>query len=271
MNLDCIFPEIEKLKESSENFVIVTIVNALGSIPQEIGAKLLVTEQGYYFGTIGGGKLENAAIEKAKQYLKSKISKSYFQDWNLQTDIGMSCGGRVSLFFEVICQKKNWNIVVFGAGHVSQELVHVLLRLDCQVTCIDHRKEWTQKLPIDRKLKIVNPSQMENFVGSIEPFSFVVIATMGHSTDLPILKNILSSDLNLSYLGVIGSVVKAKKIKNELSFLDYQQTQIQNIFCPIGEKIGNNTPPEIAISIVAQLLKTKDSMNHINLKQEMFA
>lgn len=271
MSFDLVLEGMAELKNANEDFAVVTIVNSLGSIPQEIGARLLVTQKGYHSGTIGGGKLENAAIEKAKEYLKQKVSKSYFQDWNLQTDIGMSCGGRVSLFFETICAKKNWNIVIFGAGHVSQELIRVLLRLDCQLTCIDPRKEWTQKLPSDRKLKVLNLERMEDFISQIEEMSFVVIATMGHSTDLPILKKLLTTEQKISYLGVIGSDVKAKKIKNELIQLGFDQKTVQDIYCPIGEKIGNNTPPEIAISIVSQLLKTKDSISYLNLNKEMFA
>ena len=70
-----------------------------------------------------------------------------FAEWNLQKDVGMTCGGVVSMFFENMLPKARWKIAVFGAGHVSQELIPLLLKLDCDVSCADPLIYWLNKLP----------------------------------------------------------------------------------------------------------------------------
>ena len=181
-----------------------------------------------------------------------------FQEWNLQKDIGMSCGGVVSLFFEIHNLSKVWNIVIFGAGHVSQELVRVLHRLECQIICVDSRPEWLEKLPAgDGKLQKVLANPMESFVPSIPEGAYIVSATMGHSTDLPVLAEVLKMSTARPYVGAIGSDVKAVKLRQNLRDLGLSEDRVNSVFCPIGEPFGNNTPAEIAVSITAQLLRVR--------------
>jgi xanthine dehydrogenase accessory factor len=261
MNFEEFLIEFEKAKETQESFVVVTLVGHIGSIPQEMGARLIVNSQGYFAGTVGGGKVEKAAIEHALKYLDQNTQKSFYHEWNLQKDLGMSCGGVVKLFFEIHHKKNNWNIILFGAGHVIQELSRILIRLDCQITCIDSRPEWLEKLPKDAKLTPIQNLEMKDSVENIKSEDFVIISTMGHSTDLPILEKILKSNLELSYLGVIGSDLKSMKLRKNLQELGVSLKKTESFFCPMGEKIGNNTPAEIALSIVAQLLKVRDQVN----------
>ena len=95
------------------------MVEAQGSTPQDAGTKMLVDESGLAHGTVGGGKVEHRAIEYAQQMLGDDSRNREIVDWNLQRDIGMTCGGLVKLFFEVF-NRDDWHIVIFGAGHVSQ-------------------------------------------------------------------------------------------------------------------------------------------------------
>lgn len=257
MNFEKFLNDLKTVQTSGSSFVVVTFVGSQGSAPQEVGARMLVTDKGYFSGTVGGGKLEKAAIEKGLALLKATDSKAQLVEWNLQTDLGMSCGGKVNLFFEVHNLSSQWNIVLFGAGHVAQELSRVLLRLECRITCVDSRAEWLEKLPSDSKLNRVLQSPMEGYVSQLTQDQFIVIASMGHSTDLPILKALENCRHPFPYIGVIGSEVKGKKLKAELSGLAFH--------CPMGEPIGNNTPAEIAISISAQLIKYRDLTNERRL------
>jgi xanthine dehydrogenase accessory factor len=114
---------IERLAELSKSgapFVSVTMVEAVGSTPQDAGTKMLVDRSGLAFGTVGGGKVENQAIQFAKQMLGEKTTPAgRLVEWNLQRDVGMTCGGVVKLYFEAF-NHQAWRIVVFGAGHVAQ-------------------------------------------------------------------------------------------------------------------------------------------------------
>ncbi len=259
MNYEKFLSDFKLAQDTGDPFVVVTLVNTKGSAPGEIGARMIVIPKGYFSGTVGGGKLELAATDCAQEYLASKARGSYFKEWNLQTDIKMSCGGAVGLFFEIHNPATSWKVVIFGAGHVSQELIRVLLRLECSIQCFDTRPEWIEKLPRDQKLKSHVVSDLPKQVAGLDTSCFVVCATMGHATDLPVLEEILNTKL-FSYVGVLGSDLKAIKMRKSLSESGIPQEKLESFYCPMGESIGNNTPAEIAISVTAQLLKVRESL-----------
>lgn len=257
MNYEDFLTDYQRAKGDLGDFVVVTLTHFQGSAPQVLGARMIVGPSGYFSGTVGGGKLEKRAIEFATEYLESRSkSQPHAVTWNLQTDLGMSCGGVVSLLFEKQLKTNSWEIVIFGAGHVSQELVRVLLRLECVMTVVDPRKEWLDKLPESRQVKRLCLPSPEDHVVEVSDRAFVVVSTMGHSTDLPILKNALPR--RFPYTGAIGSAVKAEKLKRNLAELGVAIDDLRALHCPIGEPIGNNTPPEIALSIASQLLRIRD-------------
>src|SRR5687767_11207849 len=145
-------------------FVSVTVVDTMGSVPQDRGSKALVTADGLFFGTVGGGKVEKKAIDEGIRLLAEKSQeKTRFFQWSLNKDVGMTCGGTVKLYLEAF-NVIRWNIVVFGAGHVSQCLVPVLLPLDCSVTVVDPREEWLAKFPPSPKLTKVRSDDMPAMV-----------------------------------------------------------------------------------------------------------
>lgn len=91
-----------RLEKNGEAFVCITLAGARGSVPQEVGAKMVVNAAGRACGTVGGGRVEEAAIQHARELLASKPEAPCgLIEWNLQKDIGMTCGGVVSYFFEV--------------------------------------------------------------------------------------------------------------------------------------------------------------------------
>ncbi|HSP33727.1 MAG TPA: xanthine dehydrogenase accessory protein XdhC [Thermoanaerobaculia bacterium] len=251
------FEALNELASSGRPFVSVTVVDTLGSTPQDRGSKMLVTSDGRYFGTTGGGKIEVRCIEEAKTLLgdPSAPKTRYFQ-WSLEKDIGMTCGGIVRVYFEAF-NVTRWNIVVFGAGHVAQELIALLLRLDCRVTCIDPREEWLARLPDSPRLTKVHTSDMPAEVAKVPDNAFVVLMTMGHSSDSPILVEILRTR-KFPYLGVIGSHSKAKRLKQDIAKAGLPDEAQRAFYCPIGIEIGSDAPQEIAVSVVAQLLKERD-------------
>jgi xanthine dehydrogenase accessory factor len=255
MNYEDFLTDFQNAKTELGDFVVVTLTHFQGSAPQILGARMIVGRNGYFSGTVGGGKLEKRAIETAINQLEVNQG-SISVTWNLQTDLGMSCGGVVSLLFEKQLQSIGWEIAIFGAGHVGQELVRVLSRLNCHITVIDPRKDWLEKLPESRILKPVFHTSPEGYVSELSKRAFVVVSTMGHATDLPILAKALP--LKFPFIGAIGSSVKAEKLKRNLLELGVSSQDLKALHCPIGEPIGNNTPPEIALSITAQLLRIRD-------------
>lgn len=250
------FEALNDLVASGEPFVAVTVVDTLGSTPQDRGAKMLVTAEGRRYGSVGGGKIEARAIEEAREMLADDAAPATrFHQWSLEKDIGMTCGGIVRVYFELF-NVTRWNIVIFGAGHVAAALVDVLLTLDCRITCIDPRAEWLERLPSSPKLRKVETSNMPAEVAKIPDGAFVVLMTMGHTTDKPILIEILRTR-TFPYLGVIGSNAKAKRLRQDIRDAALPDEAQKAFFCPVGLEIGSNHPREIAISVAAQMLQIR--------------
>lgn len=256
-----ILEKIHELQSEGETFVVATLVKTKGSAPQEVGAKILVGAQGYLDGTVGGGKVEERVIAHAKEMIKSGGAFDY-ADWNLQTDIKMTCGGVVSFFFELVQKKAIWEIAIFGAGHVAQEVVRTLLKLECSITCVDPREDWLNKLPDHHKLRKIHTESMKDVVAVLKPGTFIASMTMGHAFDLPIILEAMKRDV-FPYLGVIGSDSKSVVLRSDLKKNGAIESMINELHCPIGEPFGNNTPAEIAISITAQLIKKRESLASI--------
>jgi xanthine dehydrogenase accessory factor len=251
-----IYEKFNDLLFSNIPFVMVTLVDVIGSSPQNKGSKMLVTQEGLYDGTIGGGKVEFKAINEAKSLLENKSLQTTFCEWNLKKDVGMSCGGIVRIYFEAF-HSKIWKIAVFGAGHVANALIPLLLLLDCQIRCVDPREIWLNKLPQSHKLALIQTEDMASEVQNLDDNTFVLLMTMGHSTDLPILLEILRTK-QFPYLGVIGSKAKAARIKKDIEEAGLPPSCKEAFYCPLGLDLGNNHPQEIAISIVAQLIQERD-------------
>ncbi len=258
---------IERLAELAQRgapFVSVTLVDAVGSIPSTVGSKMLVTREGLAFGTVGGGRVEAKAIDHAISMLsdpsgpRSSSPPSAFVEWNLQRDVGMTCGGVVKLFFETY-NHSQWQIAIFGAGHVAAAVVHCLLPLECRITVIDPREDWLARLADHPRLVKILAENSGDEVARLPEDAFVLCMTMGHRIDRPILEEIFRLGRTFPYLGVIGSEAKRKVLERELRSAGVPQDQLGQMHCPIGLNLGRNLPGEIAISVVAQLIAERDA------------
>jgi xanthine dehydrogenase accessory factor len=259
-NFETFLENLRRVQAEGQDLVVVTLVNVQGAAPQEVGAKIIVSARGLEYGTVGGGKVEQRAVAEAQGLLLDVGSSSHFTQWNLQTDVGMSCGGVVNFFFEVLRLSSPWSVVVFGAGHIAQELVPLLTKLSCQVYCIDPRTEWLGKILPATNLKTICTEDMQAEVDKLPDQSFVVISTMGHGFDFPILLKAMKQRQRFRYVGNIGSEQKAKKLRHELELAGIEKVRLNDFYCPIGENFGKSIPVEIALSIVAQILRVRDAI-----------
>ena len=244
----------KELEDQGQSFVIATLISVRGGAPQDPGAKAIITKDGLAFGTVGGGKVEARVIaDSLKIISKTQKIDPIHVKWNLQKDIGMTCGGEVTFLFEYF-PAAHWPIVIFGAGHVAQALTRTLERLSCQITCIDDRAEWVDKLSIKG---VTHPSP-KDLVKELDPNSYFICMTQGHAKDTPILAEIAKHAPNCPYVGVIGSKTKGITIKRELKEMSVDQAFIDKLRVPIGLPLGTNHPFEISISIAAELLQVRD-------------
>lgn len=255
------YAQLAALESAGAPFVLVVLAEAFGSTPQDTGAKMLVTPAGLLAGTVGGGRVEAKAIATAQEMLadtSADRARPRFASWTLKGDVGMTCGGAVKLYFEPHpAGGTSWSIAIFGAGHVTQALLPVLLPLPCTIAVYDSRPEWLARVPRAWNLRATCADDLASVVDTLPTDAFVLSMTQGHQTDRPILARALASH-NFPYLGCIGSKAKATILRQELVTGGISAERVAQFHCPIGLEFGTNHPHEIALSIAAQLLIERD-------------
>lgn len=255
-----IYDDLIALDREGTAFVLVVLVEALGSTPQDTGAKMLVTADSIRAGTVGGGRVEAAALAIAREMLDKGGAGTRFVSWSLKGDVGMTCGGSVKLYFEAHPSVESvWPIAVFGAGHVVQALMPVLLPLPCTITVCDPRPEWLDMLPKARNLRVVRHDRPAELVLTLRDDTYLLCLTKGHQADRPILHRALA-ERNFPFIGVIGSDAKAAVLRREMIAEGLPPERAGLFHCPVGLDFGSNHPHEIAISIASQLLSERDRL-----------
>lgn len=240
--------------------MLVVLVDALGSTPQDTGAKMLVTNAGRHTGTVGGGRVEARALALAQEILAKNEAAPRFVSWTLKGDVGMTCGGAVKLYFEPHpAGGAAWTIAIFGAGHIAQALVPVLAPLPCRLLVFDSRPEWLEKLSRARNVTATHLADLAPAIDNLPADAFVLCMTQGHRTDRPILHRALATK-NFPFVGVIGSDSKAAVLRRELIAGGLPPARAKKFHCPVGLDFGTNHPHEIALSIAAQLLAERDRL-----------
>lgn len=162
------------------------------------------------------------------------------------------------LFWEPIAGQEV--LYVFGAGHVSTFLVPLAGTVGFKVVVIDDRAEFAnrERFPSADEILVASPEEaMERL--DLSPSSYVAIITRGHMQDASALRLVLGKDL--VYIGMIGSRRKKKAVYGALMDEGISPELLEKVHCPIGLDIGAETPEEIAVSIVAELIQVRASVN----------
>ena len=247
---------IEKLSEfrdKQQPVAFVTVTKCYGSTPCVLGSRMIITEKKDIFGTIGGGKLEFLAIELAIQALHdNKIIES---GYTLGPEFEQCCGGKVEFIIEPMNQSPE--LFLFGAGHIGQEIVKLLVGTPFKVNLIDSRENWFEGKELDPSINPCEVSEIDfkTFRDAVRwgRSCYVLVLTHNHAIDFDIISMALKEETK--FLGLIGSKTKKVRFNNMLINEMNIEEGMSNVVCPIGLPIGGDTPKEIAISVVAQLLQ----------------
>jgi xanthine dehydrogenase accessory factor len=251
---------ITELKKNNNSFVIVNVVKVEGSTPGKTGFKMIVESNGKTYGTVGGGAIENEAVNESQRLMVSgtdNIMREYILNKDEEIEHGdatvvkMTCNGKIWLYYEV--EKNLPSIYVFGGGHVGQALINILVNLNYYVILIDNREEIVDKTRA-KKIHCIY-SDYKEFAEKFIPAedSFFVSLTYGHQYDYDILKAIYKRNLVKQYIGVIASRSKAAGMINNLKSELGNDIDLSKLHSPIGLKIGGDTAYEIALSIAAEI------------------
>ncbi len=248
---------LSDFKKKREPIALVTVTKCLGSTPCVVSSRMIVTKKKEIFGTIGGGKLEFLAIDEA--IISLKENRIIELTYTLGPEFEQCCGGKVELIIEPMNQSPE--LFLFGAGHIGVEICQLLKDTPFQVSLIDSRKDWLSNLDIDKSVNscTVDINDFKTFKDAVSWGNncYVLVLTHDHTIDFDIIAMALQNETK--FLGLIGSKTKRVRFNNMLVNELSIKEGMANVVCPIGIDIGGNSPKEIAISIVAQLLKIHHS------------
>ncbi|NLN70250.1 MAG: XdhC family protein [Chloroflexi bacterium] len=253
-----IFNLLNEALDGGEAVVLCTIVNTKGSTPRQAGAKMLVYSDGRFEGTIGGGEVENRVHTEAMTSFKD--GKTRFLTYDLvdpeKGDAGL-CGGVVTVFIEPFLELPT--VVVVGAGHVGQPIVHLAKWLGFRVVLSDDRVELcTPERTPGADLYLPIPMHQIPEQLSLNNRTYLVLVTRGSEVDVEGLPALLETDV--PYIGLIGSKRRWAHTQEKLIEKGVTSEALARIKSPIGLFIHAETPNEIAISVLAEIIAHYNQM-----------
>ncbi|MFD1804301.1 XdhC family protein [Mixta tenebrionis] len=247
-----LFTTLARLEAQNIAFAMLQIIDSRGSAPRH-SAAMVVTEQGEIEGTIGGGMVERLAIEAAREAIDQSASRLFEARLARQGEnaVGSDCGGAVTVHIAVWPRRPQ--LFLLGGGHVNREVAKMAVALDFVVTVAD---TWPANLEHPDLPAVCRRVQGENYQAivphlGLDKHSYVVIATNHEDREA------LSQTINLPlrYLGLLASKRKAHHLRHWLrQEHGLNEEQVARLHSPLGLKIGAETPTEIAVSIIGELI-----------------
>ena len=246
------FQQLASAVKSGKSVCLATVVKAEGSTPREAGAKMLVFADGKTVGTVGGSLLEKKVIDKSIELIKS--GKTSLEKFSLKGDdkTGMICGGEMNVFIEPISSGQQ--LYIFGAGHCGLALAKIAVETGFAIHIFDDRPEIAsrERYPMAESITIGDYNKISKEI-DLPADAFIAIMTQGHSADAVVLQNLITK--KYSYIGMMASERKREQVFDKLSKNGIEKTLLKNVKSPIGLDINAETPEEIEISILAEMIK----------------
>jgi xanthine dehydrogenase accessory factor len=237
-----LYAELTRLVEDDVPVVLATVVDA--PTQSLLGRKLLFSGNGSRVGTLGSPELDDAVPNVGVRALEENEP----QTWRSDND--------TTVYIEAILPQVK--LVVAGAGHVGAAVCRFAAICDFHVTMIDDRSEYANAANLPDAHRIVVADIAKTLEETpMTPLTFVVIVTRGHRNDEECLHAVINT--NAGYKGLIGSRRKIKLIFDDLRERGIAAERLAEVHAPIGLDIGSKTVPEIAISIVAELIQVRNS------------
>lgn len=253
-----IYQALAEFEKNNESAALCTVTSSEGSTPRHIGSKMLVYPDGHFIGTVGGGDLENRVIKAALESIKTEtaLTLSYNMADPSRGDPGV-CGGQVEVFVEPILPAPL--LVVIGAGHVGKAVVHLAKWLGYRVAVCDDRAEFcnAESTPGADAYHPVKMDELPKHI-TIDKRTILILTTRGSAIDAAGLSPLLDSAQRAAYIGVIGSKRRWATTVKALKDKGVAEELIAMVHSPMGLELQAETPEEIAVSIMAEVMMIKD-------------
>lgn len=252
-----VFREIVDMRARGESCALCTIVKTNGSTPGKETMKMLVRADGTFVGTVGGGCLEAEVFEAALESMRDERPRTLAFSLNERDypDSGLLCGGQLEIFVEPITEPR---LYVFGGGHVSGALAESARRVGFHVTVGDDREAFATP-DAHPRAHDVRCGAFDELASAIAPANeyFIVVATRGHDQDDVVLRALFEAGARPRYLGMIGSKSKKVQVFEKLRAAGVSEEFLESVQTPMGIPIGARTHEEIAVSVVAEMIRVR--------------
>jgi xanthine dehydrogenase accessory factor len=239
--------------DSGRSAAFVTVISVDGSTPREAGAKMLVYGDGSIEGTVGGGSIEALAIKQALDCIKKGVGGKFIFDLKPTGNTGMICMGRMEVYIDVY--KNPFKVLILGGGHVGAKIAEACRLAGYPYSVADDRAEFANAERFPQALAVINaaPHKAVGAAG-VDKDTYIVIVTRGHALDRECLEAAMSTPA--PYIGMIGSADKVREIFRLLGKKKLYPLKDARVHSPIGLNLGGKTPGEIAVSVLAEVIKT---------------
>jgi xanthine dehydrogenase accessory factor len=252
-----VYQALAKLEEQNQPGALCIVVRSQGSTPRHSGSKMVVFQDGSIVGTVGGGEMESRVIAEALEAIVD--GKARLLEYTLaepgRGDPGV-CGGQVEVYVEPVVQKAT--LVVVGGGHVGKAVVSLARWLGFYVVVSDDRPEFCTPDSVpgaDAYLPGALVELPERI--RITPSTYLVLTTRGVKVDVAGLPALLSTPA--AYIGVIGSRRRWETARKEMLAMGVPAEKIARVRSPMGLELNAETPEEIAVSILAEIIMLRNS------------
>jgi xanthine dehydrogenase accessory factor len=246
------YREIAEIEEKGKSVAVCIVVKTSGATPRRAGCKMLVFPDGKIKNTIGGGEMERRVVAEALEALRD--GQSRLVDYSLvDPDTGDAgvCGGRMTVYVEPVVPRPT--LVVVGAGHVGRAVAKLAHWLGFQVAVSDDRPEYCTKQNVpDADLFLPGPYSELPQKLDVDLQTYIVLTTGGVEDDLSCLPALL--DTRAAYVGVIGSRRRWATTRGMLAEAGVPTERLDQVASPIGLELDAETPEEIAVSILAEII-----------------
>jgi xanthine dehydrogenase accessory factor len=253
---ETIYRIINELLTKGEAAALCTIIASSGSAPRHEGTKMLVYPDGKFIGTVGGGEIENRVRQEALDVIHTQHGRvlKYSMVDPKRGDPG-TCGGTVEVYIEPILPKEK--VIVVGGGHVGKAVAHLAKWLGFSVAVSDDRLEFcTPEANPDADEFI--PVAMKDLAAStnITASTYLILTTRGSNVDVAGLEPLLSTDA--AYIGIIGSKRRWATTKKALLDRGVLADKLAKVISPMGLELNAESPEEIAVSILAEIIMLRN-------------
>ncbi|HKQ97046.1 MAG TPA: XdhC/CoxI family protein [Candidatus Polarisedimenticolia bacterium] len=250
------FEEVTRRLRAGRPLAIATILDRQGSAPRRAGARMIVEADGGTAFSVGGGAFEALLIDDARKAIAGGrgFEREYRFTESGEHATGMVCGGSVRVLVEVV--EPPAPLYVFGAGHVGREVAHLAARLGFAVTVVDDRPAELDPARLPEGATLLRAG--EEFAEGLPPIpdgAYVAVVTRCHRTDLEAVRHVVSA--RPAYVGLIGSRRKVATVMARAEEAGSPPERLASVHAPIGLPIGAETPEEIAVSILAEIIAVR--------------